>query len=137
MNVFEIRHRLVADYASYIRSFINIRDKTLQHYPQVVATPTRVMVINDGDALFDRHPEIERNDQIFVTRMIVNAGDGQMAIACVVNAIVWFNALWPWGKDHSPAQRDGAAPSSPSCHPLPGSVTFSCARVGIPASIDR
>jgi hypothetical protein len=68
--------------------------KTLQEYPLVVATPTQVMVIDDGDALFDRHPEVERYDDEFVTRMIVDARDGQMGIGCVVNAIVWFNLLW-------------------------------------------
>jgi len=68
--------------------------KTLQDYPQVVATPTQVMVIDDGDALFDRHPKVEHYDDEFVIRMIVDARDGQMGIGCVVNAIVWFNLLW-------------------------------------------
>jgi ATP-dependent helicase YprA (DUF1998 family) len=31
MNVFEIRNRLVSDYASYIRSFINIRNQSIVH----------------------------------------------------------------------------------------------------------
>jgi len=68
--------------------------KTLQDYPQVVVTPTQAMVIDDGDALFDRHPEVERYDDEYVIRMIVDARDGQMGIGCVVNAIVWFNLLW-------------------------------------------
>jgi len=68
--------------------------KTLRDYPQVVATPTQAMVIDDGDALFDRHPEVERYDDEYVIRMIVDARHGQMGIGCVVNAIVWFNLLW-------------------------------------------
>ena len=59
-----------------------------------MATPTQAMVIDDGDALFDRHPEVERYDHEYVIRMIVDARDGQMGIGCVVNAIVWFNLLW-------------------------------------------
>ena len=44
--------------------------------------------------VFDRQPEVERYDDEYVIRMIVDAGDGQMGIGCVVNAIVWFNLLW-------------------------------------------
>jgi hypothetical protein len=68
--------------------------KTLRDYPQVVATPTQAMVIDDGDALFDRHPEVERYDDEYVIRMIREAMYGRMGIGCVVNAIVWFNLLW-------------------------------------------
>jgi hypothetical protein len=68
--------------------------KTLRDYPQAVATPTQAMVIDDGDALFDRHPEIDRYDSEFVIKMIREAMYGQMGIGCVVNAIVWFNLLW-------------------------------------------
>ena len=68
--------------------------KTLRDYPQAVATPTQAMVIDDGDDLFDRHPEVERYDADYIARMIRDARDGQMGIGCVVNAIVWFNLLW-------------------------------------------
>jgi hypothetical protein len=68
--------------------------KNLQDYPLFQATTTPGMVIDDGDALFDRHPEVERYDTLFVERMIVDAKHGQMGIGCVVNAIVWHNLLW-------------------------------------------
>ena len=95
--------------------------KTLQDYPQVVATPTQAMVIDDGDALFDRHPEVERYDDEYVIRMIVDARDGQMGIGCVVNAIVWFNLLWLNRSEYPrPAQGDGAKHQGPGGHPLDG-----------------
>jgi hypothetical protein len=93
--------------------------KTLQDYPQVVATRTQAMVIDDGDALFDRHPEVERYDDEYVIRMIVDARDGQMGIGCVVNAIVWFNLLW-LNRESILAQGNGAKQQSPGCHPLDG-----------------
>ena len=34
MNVFDLRNRLIADYASYIRSFIHIQDERIQHKVQ-------------------------------------------------------------------------------------------------------
>ncbi len=85
--------------------------KTLQDYPQVMATPTQAMVIDDGDALFDRHPEVERYDHLYVIRMIVDARHGQMGIRCVVNAIVWFNLLW-LNRESIVAQLRAMEPSS-------------------------
>ena len=37
--------------------------KTLPAYPWVVATPTEVKVIDDGDALFQRHPRVRLYDR--------------------------------------------------------------------------
>ncbi len=34
MNVFELNHHLISDYSSYIRSFIQIRDKRIDEYVQ-------------------------------------------------------------------------------------------------------
>ncbi len=32
MNIFDLRQKLIADYSSYIRSFIQIRDPRIQEY---------------------------------------------------------------------------------------------------------
>ena len=68
--------------------------KTLPEYPWVVATPTEVKVIDDGDALFDRHPKVLEYDNFYVTSMLYDAKRGQTGIGYVVNAITWFNLLW-------------------------------------------
>ena len=38
MNVFELRERLISDYSSYIRSFINIRDERIDTLVSSVLT---------------------------------------------------------------------------------------------------
>jgi hypothetical protein len=68
--------------------------KTLPAYPLVVGTPTEVKVIDDGDALFDRHPQVKLYDRRYVFCMFYDAKRGQTGIGYVVNAIVWFNLLW-------------------------------------------
>ncbi len=68
--------------------------KALPEYPKVLATPTAVKVINDGDALFDRHPTVVEYDGDYVTRMLYDARQGQTGIGYVVNSITWFNLLW-------------------------------------------
>jgi FAD/FMN-containing dehydrogenase len=60
----------------------------------VVATPTEVKVIDDGDALFDRHPQVQEYDDYYVSCMLNDAKRGQTGIGYVVNAITWFNLLW-------------------------------------------
>jgi hypothetical protein len=67
---------------------------TLPAYPWVEAKPTEVPIIDDGDALFDRHPSIPLYDWRYVTRMVSDAKRGQTGIGFVVNAITWFNLLW-------------------------------------------
>jgi hypothetical protein len=68
--------------------------KALPAYPWAVATPTEVKVIDDGDALFERHPEVRLYDSLYVTCMLYDAKRGQTGIGYVVNAITWFNLLW-------------------------------------------
>jgi hypothetical protein len=68
--------------------------KTLPEYPWVVATPTEVKVIDDGEALFDRHPKVQEYDDYYVGCMLNDAKRGQTGIGYVVNAITWFNLLW-------------------------------------------
>jgi hypothetical protein len=68
--------------------------KTLPEYPRVVTTPTEVKVIDDGDALFDRHPKVAPSDLDYLTCMIYDAWHGQTGIGYVVNSITWFNLLW-------------------------------------------
>ncbi len=68
--------------------------KTLPEFPWAVATPTEVKVIDDGDALFDRHPQVAPYDRFYVTCMLYDAKRGQTGIGYVVNAITWFNLLW-------------------------------------------
>ena len=34
MNIFDFRNRLIGDYASYIKSFIQIRDPYISYYVQ-------------------------------------------------------------------------------------------------------
>jgi len=68
--------------------------KTLPEYHWVMATPTEVKVIDDGDALFDRHPKVQEYDDYYVTCMLNDAKRGQTGIGYVVNAITWFNLLW-------------------------------------------
>ena len=68
--------------------------KALPEYPRVVAAPAVVKVINDGDALFDRHPTVVEYDGDYVTRMLYDARQGQTGIGYVVNSITWFNLLW-------------------------------------------
>ena len=66
----------------------------LPAYPLVVATPTEVKVIDDGDALFQRHPSVRLYDHDYVRCMLYEAKRGQTGIGYVVNAITWFNLLW-------------------------------------------
>ena len=66
----------------------------LPAYPWVVGTPTEVMVIDDGDALFQRHPRVRSYDGDYVYCMLFDAKRGQTGIGYVVNAITWFNLLW-------------------------------------------
>ena len=66
----------------------------LPAYPLVVATPTEVKVIDDGDALFQRHPGVRLYDRDYVRCMLYEAKRGQTGIGYVVNAITWFNLLW-------------------------------------------
>jgi hypothetical protein len=66
----------------------------LPAYPWVVATPTEIKVIDDGDALFDRHPKVDVYDNFYVTCMLYDAKRGQTGIGYVVHAITWFNLLW-------------------------------------------
>jgi len=68
--------------------------KALPVYPFVVATPTEVKVIDDGDAIFQRHPQVDLYDQDYVLCMLFDAKRGQTGIGYVVNAITWFNLLW-------------------------------------------
>ena len=68
--------------------------KTLPAYPWVVGTPTEVKVIDDGDALFQRHPRVRSYDGDYVYCMLFDAKRGQTGIGYVVNAITWFNLLW-------------------------------------------
>ena len=68
--------------------------KTLPAYPWAVGTPTEVKVIDDGDALFQRHPRVRSYDGDYVYCMLFDAKRGQTGIGYVVNAITWFNLLW-------------------------------------------
>jgi hypothetical protein len=68
--------------------------KALPPYPWVMVTPTEVKVRDDGDALFQRCPEVELYDEDYVLCMLSDARRGQTGIGYVVNAIVWFNLLW-------------------------------------------
>ena len=68
--------------------------KTLPEYPLVVATPTQMMVIDDGDDLFDRHPKVKPYEHDYVVLMLFESMRGQTGIGYVVNALVWFNLLW-------------------------------------------
>ena len=68
--------------------------KALPAYPNAVGTPTEVTVIDDGDALFQRHPRVRLYDRRYVICMIYDAKRGQTGIGYVVNAITWFNLLW-------------------------------------------
>ena len=51
----------------------------LPAYPLVVATPTEVKVIDDGDALFQRHPGVRLYDHDYVRCMLYEAKRGQTA----------------------------------------------------------
>jgi hypothetical protein len=68
--------------------------KALPAYPWTVATPTEVKVIDDGDALFQRHPQVRLYDRHYVYCTLLDANRGQTGIGYVVNAITWFNLLW-------------------------------------------
>ena len=68
--------------------------KALPEYPRVVAAPAEAKVIDEGDALFDRHPKVVEYDGDYVTRMLYDARQGQTGIGYVVNSITWFNLLW-------------------------------------------
>ena len=68
--------------------------KVLPAYPLVVGTPTAIKVVDDGDALFQRHPSVTPYDHDYVTCMLFDAKRGQTGIGYVVNAITWFNLLW-------------------------------------------
>ena len=60
MDVFEIRNRLISDYADYIRGFIEIKDERIREYVQ--------SCLNDGllwpDPLIQLNPSFESGDSI-------------------------------------------------------------------------
>lgn len=70
MNIFEFRHRLVGDYAGYIKSFIHIRDEEIEKYVE--------QELNDGvlwpDPLIQLNPSFEPGGGIhdFVTQGILH-----------------------------------------------------------------